>query len=175
MTVTGELTIGVSLEIPEPLGSKLQHMRRSFGDPRADDIPTHVTLVPPTPVPAASWDVVRERLRAVADDYSPFIMQLRGTGTFRPVSPVVFVAIARGISDCQILSERLRTGELQQQLNFPYHPHVTVAHELDDDQLDIASDALADFEFTFMAHGFGAYIHGEDGRWRLEDRFSFGP
>jgi 2'-5' RNA ligase len=172
---TAPLTVGVSLEIPEPHASRLRDLRKSFGDTKADEIPTHVTLVPPTPVAPERWDGVRARLKAVADDYSPFTVQLRGTGTFRPVSPVVFVAVARGISDCQNLSAALRVGELEQDLHFPYHPHVTVAHEVDDENLDEASDTLADYELTFMAHGFGAYLHGADGLWRLVERFEFGP
>ena len=45
-------TIGVALPIPEPHGSELQAYREFFGDPLAASIPTHITLLPPTPVPA---------------------------------------------------------------------------------------------------------------------------
>ncbi len=65
-------------------------------------------------------------------------MHLRGTGTFRPVSPVVFVTVAEGISGCEQLASSVRRGPLAADLQFPYHPHVTVAHHLDDDTLDRA-------------------------------------
>ena len=39
-------------------------------------------------------------------------MYLRGTATFLPVSPVVFVALAQGISACERLSDAIRTGPL---------------------------------------------------------------
>jgi 2'-5' RNA ligase len=43
---------------------------------------------------------VEEHLRKVALAEQPFELHLRGTGTFRPVSPVVFVQLAQGIGDC---------------------------------------------------------------------------
>ena len=70
-------------------------------------------------------------------------MRLRGTGTFRPVSPVVFVTVAEGISQCEALADAVRRGPLETDLLFPYHPHVTVAHHLDDDVMDQAFDELA--------------------------------
>jgi 2'-5' RNA ligase len=85
-----ERTIGVAVAIPEPYGSELQAHRESFGDALASSIPTHITLLPPTPVPAADFDRIKEHLRKVADAEHPFEIHLRGTGTFHPVSPVVF-------------------------------------------------------------------------------------
>ena len=40
-------------------------------------------------------------------------MRLRGTGTFRPVSPVVFVNVAEGISRCELLADAVRRGPLE--------------------------------------------------------------
>ncbi|GAB3041719.1 2'-5' RNA ligase family protein [Sediminivirga luteola] len=169
------LSVGVTIDIPEPYGSELRGRRLQFGDARAETIPAHITIIPPCTIPAGSWPGVREHIVEVADQTSPFTIELRGTGTFRPVSPVVFVAVANGIAHCQSLSAQLRQGVLDQDLAFPYHPHVTIAQELDDERLDIAYDALADFELSFMVHGFGVYLHGPDGEWRLQDRVHFGP
>ena len=73
-------------------------------------------------------------------------MHLRGSGTFRPVSPVVFVPLARGISECERLEAQVRSGPLARETAFPYHPHVTVAHDLDEAALDRAFDALAAYD-----------------------------
>ncbi len=67
-----------------------------------------------------------------------FPLRLRATATFRPVSPVVFVSLTEGISSCEILAEAIRQGPLAQDLAFPFHPHVTVAHDLADAALDLA-------------------------------------
>lgn len=163
-------TIGVAIAVPEPWGDELQRHRASFGDPLADAIPTHVTLVPPTAVDG-QLTTVDEHLADVAKRTPRFLLRLRGTGTFRPVSPVVFVAVAEGISSCEVLAAAIRRGPLAQDLTFPYHPHVTVAHDLDDDALDTAFDALADYACAFEVTEFHLYVHGADGVWRPEQSF----
>jgi 2'-5' RNA ligase len=169
-----ERTIGVAVAIPEPYGSELQAHRESFGDTLASSIPTHITLLPPTPVPAADFDRIREHLRKVADAQHPFEIHLRGTGTFHPVSPVVFVSIALGISDCERVEEGVRSGPLSRELQFPYHPHVTVAHDLPKGVLERAFEALAHYDARFPVWGFSLYEHGGDGVWRPRCEFAFG-
>ena len=57
-----------------------------------------------------------------------------------------------------------------------YHPHVTVAHEVPDDQLDAAFAGLADFDASFVVDSFHSYAHGDDGVWRPARDFSLtGP
>jgi len=65
--------IGVSIAIPAPYGDELQRWRASFGDPLADSIPTHVTLLPPTEVPDEDLDQVREHLASVAKMTAPAV------------------------------------------------------------------------------------------------------
>uniref|UniRef100_UPI0019638830 2'-5' RNA ligase family protein n=1 Tax=Escherichia coli TaxID=562 RepID=UPI0019638830 len=79
----------------------------------------------------------------------PFDIHLRGSASFRPVSPVVFVTLALGISDCERLESKVRSGVLARELKFPYHPHVTVAHDLPEEQLDQADEALASYDAWF--------------------------
>ena len=159
-------TIGVAIAVPEPYGSELRRYRASFGDPQADAVPTHVTLLPPTEIDSDRLPDIEHNLAQVAAKHSSFRMHLRGTATFRPVSPVVFVAVAEGISACEMLAEDVRSGYLDRELSFPYHPHVTVAHHLDDSALDKAFEVLADYECTFDVVAFHLYVHGEDEVWR---------
>ena len=167
-------TIGVALPIPEPHGSELQAHRESFGDPLAASIPTHITLLPPTPVPADELDLVEEHLRKVAEGERSFEIHLRGTGTFHPVSPVVFVSVAMGISDCERVEEGVRSGPLARELLFPYHPHVTIAHDLPTPVLESAFDTLASYDVRFPVWGFSLFEHGRDGVWRPQRDFLFG-
>ena len=157
--------IGVAIAIPPPFGPGLQRCRQSFGDPMAEAIPPHVTLLPPTEVGADELPVITKHLIAVAAGAEPFEIHLRGTATFRPVSPVVFVALARGISQCETMASAVRTGPLSVDLHFPYHPHVTVAHNLDDEALDRAFAELSDYDAEFPVTAFGLYEHRPDGFW----------
>jgi 2'-5' RNA ligase len=168
------LTVGVSIAIPEPFGSELRQRRAAFGDPLAETVPSHVTLMPPTEVTKADFDSVCATLQQVASTLHAFPMRLRGTGTFRPVSPVVFIAVSQGISYTEILAKAVRTKLGTVEPEFPYHPHVTIAHNLDDDSLDRAYDELASFECSFQVDAFHLYLH-EDGRgWTPRCEFRLG-
>jgi 2'-5' RNA ligase len=158
-------TIGVALAIPEPWAAELQQQRAAFGDPQAGAIPTHITLVPPTRT-LDELGTIEKHLASVAVRHHPFRLRLRGTATFRPVSPVVFIVVSEGISACELLAQSARSGPLQQELTFPYHPHVTVAHDLDGAALDHAYEALSDFDCAFDVSAFHLYVHGDDGVWR---------
>jgi 2'-5' RNA ligase len=167
-------TIGVAIAIPEPHGSRLQAVRASYGDPLATAIPTHVTLLPPTQIHESDLPMIEQHLRKVALAGRPFDLHLRGTGTFRPVSPVVFVQLASGIGDCERVEAQVRSGPLGRELTFYYHPHVTVAHDLPDELLDRAYAELADYDVRFSVWGFSLYEHGTDGVWRPERDYAFG-
>jgi 2'-5' RNA ligase len=168
-------TIGVAIAIPEPYGLELQRVREGYGDPLAASIPTHITLLPPTEVDADDLDRIEKHLRTIAESEQPFEIHLRGTGTFRPVSPVVFVSLVEGISQCEELAQRVRQGPLDVPLQFPYHPHVTIAHHLTDEVLDRAFDELAGFDCTFEAGGFHLYRHDEEHGWRPARDFALAP
>lgn len=162
------MTVGVALPVPEPWGSQLQQARIDLGDHRAAHIPTHITLLPPTPVPAPEVSALLAHLRRAAARQPAFDVVLRGTGTFRPVSDVVFVQVARGVASCERLESRVRGGPVRRDLVFPYHPHVTVAHDLPDAVLDRAFEELADFTCAFRADRMALYVHAGDQGWQLD-------
>ncbi len=165
--------VGVAIPVPEPYGSQLREARASFGDPLAATVPSHVTLIPPTPVPDGEVDCFAGRLAQAAAELARYPLRLRGTGTFRPVSPVVFVAVSEGISGTELLAERVRSslGATIPAPAFPFHPHVTVAQDLDDAALDRAYDELADFECRFQVDSFALYLHEEPGGWAPQRTF----
>lgn len=172
----GTVTLGVSIAVPEPHGSLLQQRRLDFGDVAATGIPTHVTLLPPTEVDASAWPAIEAHLASIAAAGRAFPMRLFGTGTFRPLSPVVFVKVVEGGSACGWLQERVRdpAGPLPYELRFPYHPHVTVAHGTSAQAMDAAQAELADYQAEWTAGGFALYEQGaDDGQWRLQREFRF--
>jgi 2'-5' RNA ligase len=163
-------TIGVAIAIPEPWASQLQHYRASIGDATAEKIPTHITLVPPTDLDDRAE--VDAHLADVAAGHEGFVVHLRGTGTFRPVSPVVFVTLVEGISQCEQLAADVRRGPLAMELTFPFHPHVTIAHHLGDPELDRAFEELSAFECTFPVTDFHLYVHDDEVGWQPDVSFA---
>lgn len=169
-----ERRIGISIEIPDPMASELQNARRAFGDPLADAIPPHITLVGPTVISQAEFDEVDKHIAQVCAQVEPFTVHLRGSATFRPVSPVVFIQVVAGISACEKLEQLLRTGVLHQETKFNYHPHVTVAHNIDDDLLDQAFNKMSFYEAEFPVGNVHLYEHGDDNVWRTILRYPLG-
>jgi 2'-5' RNA ligase len=159
-------TIGVSIPIPAPEGEYLQRCRADFGDPAGQRIPAHITLVPPTPVPGATYPAFVDHCAAVTVARAPFEVVLRGTGTFRPVSDVVFIQVAQGVSDCERLETALRGGPVRRDLDFYYHPHVTVAHNVPPPALDRAFNELAAYTTSFTVDAIHLYELGDDQIWR---------
>ena len=166
--------IGVALSIPEPWAAELQDYRTGI-DPSAALVPTHITLIPPTEVSEDEISAVEEHLAKVAESGTTFEVHLRGTGTFRPVSPVVFVSLAKGISQTEELAAALRSGPLEIDVEFPFHPHVTVAHHLSERAMDQAFEDLAEFDASFEVSGFHLYVHDDVAGWRPTRDFALVP
>jgi 2'-5' RNA ligase len=167
-------TIGISLEIPEPYGSQLRSRRASYGDPQAEFVPTHVTLLPPTEVDQGMLPEIENHLAQIASESKPFRMRLGGTGTFLPISPVVFVQIAQGITQVVAIESKVRSGLLDRELQFPYHPHVTVAHYVDEEKLEFAMKDLAGYQAEFRLDRLKLYEQCAGGTWRVLREFPFG-
>ena len=173
-TFVGRLTsppenavIGIVVPVPEPWAQLLVDWRSKVGDPQAAVVPPHVTLLPPTEVPVSRRPAIAKHLAAVARNHPPFDMHLSGTGTFQPVSDVVFVTVARGIGSCELLATDVRTGPLERALSFPYHPHVTVAHDVPEDMLELAYTGLADLSAEFRVTAFTEFEQTTGGEWAV--------
>jgi len=156
----------VAIAVPDPWGRELQEYRTALGDRTAGGIPTHITLMPPFVANDEQLPAIEQHLAQAAAQNSGFRVHLRGTGTFHPVSPVVFVVVVQGISQCEVLAFSIRRGPLSVDLRFPYHPHVTVAHDMENHLLDKAFDELADFECEFEVDHFSLYVHDPVAGWR---------
>ena len=167
--------IGVAIDVPEPWGSVLTARRGAAGDPQAAYVPAHVTLLGPTEIDADLLPEVERHLEKVATGQQPFVIQLRGTGTFRPITDVVFVALSVGISECELLAEAIMSAEgLRRDSRFPYHPHVTVAQDVPAPALDGVFDDLSGFTARFDVGGFTLFTHGGEGPWRRRRDFPLG-
>lgn len=164
--VDGSTTIGIAIGVPEPWATQIKVAREKYGDPQANFIPTHVTLLPPTKISFQQLTEIDKHLSKVSADMWAFRVQLRGAATFRPVSQVVFVPLVEGISGCERLEKSVRKG-LGQRRRFPFHPHVTLVHDLDDETLDKAFEEFTDFKAIFIADRFSLYQQAPEGEWEL--------
>ena len=159
--------VGIVIPVPEPMASELRRARASFGDPMASVIPAHITLVTTTPAP--DWASALEHVRAVTAAQAPFTVTLRGAASFRPVTPVVYVQVEDGFSQCSQLHKELQSGPLDHENMYPYHPHVTVAHDVSEASMDNAVKTLRDYSASFTVDRIGVFEHDPHGLWVLRE------
>lgn len=166
------VSVGVVIPLPEPLCSELRAVRATLGDPVAQIIPPHITLV--TGAVATDWSAAREHVRHIAAGSRPFRITLRGTASFRPVTAVVFLQVEEGFDECVDLHRALQSGPLNSTTEFDFHPHLTIAHDLSARQLDLALEKLGGYSAKFPVDRIGLFEHDADGLWALQEELILG-
>jgi len=166
--------IGLSFAVPQPWAGELQLARQNYGDPNAELIPPHITVLGPTVVDNDEFRAIDAHLRRVAASHDPFMVRLAGTGSFLPTSPVVFVNVVQGGAECERLATNARQGLLYQPLRFPFHPHVTIAQEVSQTELERALAEFADFSAEFEVKALLLSRPRPTGVWRIVRRYLLG-
>ena len=77
------------------------------------------------------------------------------------------MAVARGIGNCELLAHDVRRGPLARSLSYPYHPHVTVAHDVPADMLDLAYNGLQELSAEFRVEHFTEFEQTAGGAWTV--------
>src|SRR3712207_7763629 len=62
-------------------------------------------------------------------------------------------------------------GPLARSLSYPYHPHVTVAHDVPADMLDLAYCGLSDLSAEFRVEHFTEFEQTSDGTWVISREY----
>lgn len=167
----GRVYAGVVIEVPEPMGRELQDWRASFGDSAAGSVPAHITVL--IAAREGGWESLVARVRKVAEAWKPFHVEINGTGTFRPVTPVVYLRVDKGYEECAQLHRDLNTWDLVSASPFEYHPHVTLAHAVADADLDRAQHTLRTYRASFLVDHLAVYEGDAHGEWHARERVSF--
>lgn len=164
--------LGVVIEIPSPLRERLRDWRLRYGGAAAAIVDPHITLVSGS---TSTWDQAAAHVRSLAHRSKAFNIRLHGTGTFRPVTNVVYLNVTTGAEACRQLHDALITGPLGHDLSFGYHPHLTIAHDAAERLLDAAQKDLANESMDFEVTSVGLFGIDEAGRWSLREEIVLGP
>jgi 2'-5' RNA ligase superfamily len=110
--------------LPSPLGEFLDRLRGDLvSECRAK---AHVTILPPRPLLCPAPEALRELSAALVEVF--------------PVTQVVYLSVAAGGIELKRLHSALNAGRLWFQEPFEYHPHVTLAQDLDTAAVAAAAD-----------------------------------
>ncbi|HKX00607.1 MAG TPA: 2'-5' RNA ligase family protein [Bryobacteraceae bacterium] len=144
--------------IPDPLAKFLDDLRRELVPgcmPRA-----HVTILPPRPL-AADPDEAVEQARVVVADFAPFDIEIGDVEIF-PTSDVIYLGLRKGEPELHAMYRALNGGPLAFHEAFPYHPHVTLAQNLERAQVaplyEMARRRWAEFKHPRRLNAARAYF-----------------
>jgi 2'-5' RNA ligase len=111
--------------VRNPVGEFIESLRRELL-PGVPFLPAHLTILPPRVLQgseAAALEMVEEACR----ESSPFEVTMGDVETFVPVTATVFIRVAHAAYRMRELHDRLNTGILQADEQWPYMPHLTIA------------------------------------------------
>jgi 8-oxo-dGTP pyrophosphatase MutT (NUDIX family)/2'-5' RNA ligase len=159
------LRLGVIARLPEPLAIHVQAWRRALGDPAAERIEPHLTLVPPQTVAERDLDRAVALVERAAAEAVPFLVELDGAATFLPDSPVAYLVVREGGPALAHLDAVLQAPPLDRRTH-PFHPHVTIAQDLPADRIEAAAGELAGFRAAFPVRELALLREDRDKVWR---------
>ena len=131
--------------VAPPFGVFLDDLRRELVphyNPRA-----HVSVLPPRPL-AVDWRTASDHVRALAGEWTPFDVELTEIQVF-PVTNVIYIEVGAGADQLRAMHQATNRGSLAFEEPFVYHPHITLAQEIPQDQVcrvrDLALQRWRDF------------------------------
>ena len=113
--------------VPQPLGGFIERLRQEIQP--GCTARTHLTFLPPRPLDI-SLEQIRSQLAAGLRNQRVFRVELCEVRVF-PVSQSVHLSVGAGWAEAVKIHEVLHQGALCCMEFFEYHPHVTLAQDLD--------------------------------------------
>ena len=123
------LVYAVIAYVRSPVGIFVEELRREL-HPAHTHADAHLTILPPRPLCGSGQDAL-QLLAEVAKSTGRFEVTMGEVETFVPVTPTVFLRVARGAYRMRELRERLNRDSLCFEEPWPYMPHLTIA-KMDD-------------------------------------------
>lgn len=117
--------------LPDPLAGFVDRLRAEFD--QECHARAHLTLLPPRPLGCTieeAWEMLRDRLQ----DFPPVLVELGDIEIF-PVTQVIYVSVKSGLAELEEIHARLNNGRLGFNEPFVYHPHVTLAQDIEPAQV----------------------------------------
>jgi 2'-5' RNA ligase len=133
--------------LPEPLAGFLDGLRRDLV--QGCHAKSHVTVLPPRPLLGPvdeAWREVKDHLQS----FGPFHVELGKIEIF-PTTDVIYLSVGAGHDELERMHQALNSGRLAFQEPFQYHPHLTLAQELEHGQVSAAVE-LAERRWREFSH-----------------------
>ncbi len=118
------LVYAVVAYVRSPVGIFVEELRREM-HPAHTHADAHITILPPRPLNGSEAEAL-QLLTEVCRTASPFEVVMGDVETFIPVTPTVFLRVARAAYRMREMHDRLNRGGLEFKEPWPYMPHLTI-------------------------------------------------
>lgn len=125
--------------VPEPLAGFIESFRQE-AQPGCN-ARSHLTFLPPRPLDI-SLEKIRTELEAGLRSQGPFMVGLCEVRVF-DISKVVHLSVGNGWDQALRIHQMLDQGNLECKESFEYHPHVTLAQDIDPAKVTEVADLAA--------------------------------
>jgi 2'-5' RNA ligase len=119
------LVYAVVAYVRGPVGSFVEELRREM-HPAHTHADAHITILPPRGLSGTERQAL-DLLEEVCQSIPAFEVTMGDVETFVPVTPTVFLRVARGAYRLRELHDKLNRDSLHFKEPWPYMPHLTIA------------------------------------------------
>jgi len=120
-----DLVYAVIAYVRSPVGIFVEELRREL-HPAHTHADAHVTILPPRPLGGSEQQAL-ELVGETARSANRFEVAMGEVESFIPVTPTVFLRVARGAYRMRELRDKLNRDALHFEDPWPYMPHLTIA------------------------------------------------
>ncbi|HLD11677.1 MAG TPA: 2'-5' RNA ligase family protein [Patescibacteria group bacterium] len=142
----------VAITFPDGVSKEIDHLRRRFYPRSLKKHPPHITLFPPFS-PVSEITDLSAPLRRVSLEVSPFLLDVKGVGTFERRRQHVLYLNVPVTKDLQNLFERIvaHLAPLSRKVNLPpfFKAHITVGNDLSKMSFEQAKTDLQSHEAVY--------------------------
>lgn len=168
--------IGLIHQFSEPHSRQVDGLRSALGGFGVGRVPPHITLVPPTNLHPRDIDAEIYRLRVLASETEPYVLEIGPAGTFLPVSSVLYLSVlGGGVGQLAALQKRLASSKLYKPNSRPFVPHVTLLEPADQQDAEAALKVIRAPLFEHHATSFEMMVSPSQGYWEVSSDFRFDP
>lgn len=147
------LVYAVVAYVRSPVGIFVEELRREM-HPAHTHADAHITILPPRPLAGAENQALK-LLNDVCHTSLSFDVVMGDVETFIPVTPTVFLRVARGAYRLRELHDKLNREGLEFKEPWPYMPHLTIAKM---DTVDEASRVVETARKRWRDYGDGRAV-----------------
>jgi 2'-5' RNA ligase len=154
--------------VRSPVGIFVEELRRDL-HPAHTHADAHVTILPPRVLSGTESDAI-DVLSEVCQSAVAFEVAMGDVETFVPITPTVFLRVARGAYRLRELHDKLNRGALYFIEPWPYMPHLTLAKmdkvEEAEKVVDIARERWRNYSGTRIVRiDSVTFVKGVGERW----------